>query len=147
MIDYARRIAREEGFDIRLVTFSAKQQAMVPKGFRAEFQPTPARWLALFRDASYVVTDSFHGTCFSLIFEHPMTVFDPPKYSVRLTDVLRDFGLGNRRVEVGMEIEDINTHQQIIDWELVRADKYRFAHGALRFLDSCFRKGGDYGKW
>lgn len=147
MIDYARRIAREEGFDIRLVTFSAKQQAMVPKGFRAEFQPTPARWLALFRDASYVVTDSFHGTCFSLIFEHPMTVFDPPKYSVRLTNVLRDFGLGNRRVEVGMEIEDINTHQQIIDWELVRADKYRFAHGARRFLDSCFRKGGDYGRW
>lgn len=30
---------------------------------------TPLQWISIFRDASYIVTDSFHGSVFSLIFE------------------------------------------------------------------------------
>jgi len=32
---------------------------------------TIPQWLSHFRDSSYVVTDSFHGTVFSIIFERP----------------------------------------------------------------------------
>ncbi len=34
-----------------------------------------ADWLKYFKHASYVVTDSFHGFCYSIIFEHSMSVF------------------------------------------------------------------------
>lgn len=34
-----------------------------------------ADWLAYFKYASYVVTDSFHGFCYSIIYRHDMTVF------------------------------------------------------------------------
>ena len=30
---------------------------------------TPLQWISLFRDADYIITDSFHGSIFSLIFE------------------------------------------------------------------------------
>ena len=30
---------------------------------------TPLQWISIFRDADYIVTDSFHGSVFSLIFE------------------------------------------------------------------------------
>ena len=33
--------------------------------------PTIEQWLTLYRDAKYVITNSFHGTVFSLIFEVP----------------------------------------------------------------------------
>jgi len=34
---------------------------------------TVEEWIARFRDASYVITDSFHGTVFSIIFGKPFT--------------------------------------------------------------------------
>ncbi len=36
---------------------------------------TVPEWLAMFRDASYVVTDSFHGTVFSIIFKKEFKSF------------------------------------------------------------------------
>ena len=33
-------------------------------------------WIALFRDARYVITDSYHGLVFSRLFEKPYTLFE-----------------------------------------------------------------------
>ena len=49
-------IAKEKNLDIKFFTVDTKATLSVPE------------WLAMFRDASYVVTDSFHGTVFSIIF-------------------------------------------------------------------------------
>lgn len=48
----------------------AKEKNLTLKIFSADSQVTLSvpEWLAMFRDASYVVTDSFHGTIFSIIF-------------------------------------------------------------------------------
>ena len=48
----------------------AKEKNLSLKYFSADSQATLSipEWLAMFRDASYVVTDSFHGTVFSIIF-------------------------------------------------------------------------------
>ena len=48
----------------------AAAHGLVIKKFHADSKSTLTvpEWLAMFRDASYVVTDSFHGTVFSIIF-------------------------------------------------------------------------------
>jgi hypothetical protein len=48
----------------------ASARNLVVKKFHADSKSTLTvpEWLAMFRDASYVVTDSFHGTVFSIIF-------------------------------------------------------------------------------
>lgn len=48
----------------------AKERGLVLKTFSADSQVTLTipQWIAMFRDASYVVTDSFHGTVFSILF-------------------------------------------------------------------------------
>ena len=48
----------------------AKERGLILKMFSADSNAsyTIPEWLAMFRDASYVVTDSFHGTVFSIIF-------------------------------------------------------------------------------
>lgn len=135
MCEYARRLAAERGVEARVVTFSPLKRA--PSGLRAACLPSPEEWLALFRDADYVVTDSFHGTCFSLLFERPMTVFDPPRYSVRLADVLADFGLSDRRAGDGVPAESVAVHGDPVDWEAVRSSRERFRGEAEDFLDGC----------
>ena len=61
----------DESVDV--VTTYEKEAAarrLVVKKFYADSESTLTvpEWLAMFRDASYVVTDSFHGTVFSIVF-------------------------------------------------------------------------------
>lgn len=55
--------AQKRGFVIKYFSADSKSTLSVPE------------WLAMFRDASYVVTDSFHGTVFSIIFEKEFKCF------------------------------------------------------------------------
>ena len=48
--------ATEKGLELKIFSADAQASLSVPE------------WLAMFRDASFVVTDSFHGTAFSIIF-------------------------------------------------------------------------------
>lgn len=139
MCSFARVLAEKKGLGARVVTFNPLKKA--PQGLEGVCLPTPEEWVALFRDASYVVTDSFHGTCFSLLFEHPMVVFDPPKFSVRLKDVLGDFGLASRRAADGRDPFEIA--DQDIDWDAVRAQKAAFSKAGRDFLDGVFCGNGE----
>ena len=134
MCEFARNFADYEGLHARVVTFNPLKR--VPAGLEGVCLPNPEEWVALFRDAAYVVTDSFHGTCFSLLFEHPMTVFDPPRFSVRLKDVLSDFGLANRRVTDSRD--SMSIAEEPVDWHMVRSYKEEFSKQATAFLDSAF---------
>lgn len=62
--------------------------------------PTVEEWLGLYENASAVVTNSFHGTVFSLIFNKPfLSVHQTGKFenqNVRIDSLLEDFELKNR---------------------------------------------------
>lgn len=68
--------------------------------FHKKTFPTVEEWLGLYENASAVVTNSFHGTVFSLIFNKPfLSVHQTGKFedqNVRIDSLLEDFGLKNR---------------------------------------------------
>lgn len=54
-------------------------------------------WVQGFIDASFIVTDSFHGTVFSIIFNKPfITIVNEKRGADRFTSLLRMFGLEDR---------------------------------------------------
>lgn len=58
-----------------------------------------ADWLKYFKYASYVVTDSFHGFCYSIIFKHSMSVFPNKLRGLsRFESLCQTTGLGDRLV-------------------------------------------------
>lgn len=67
-------------------------------GLKATFIPEagPREWLGLINEARYVLTDSFHGTVFSLLFRRPFRtfIFDKSKAS-RIYTLLDSFDLNN----------------------------------------------------
>lgn len=132
---YAKRLAVQLGIKVRVLVHNSKMPA--PEGAEGIVHPTPEGWLAAFRDASAVITDSFHGTCFSILFEKPMTVFNPPRFSVRLADVLNDFGLADRRVSDDARHEDITVGARSVDWTSTRIRLARFRAEARTFLEDC----------
>lgn len=60
-------------------------------------QRSVEEWLSLIEHADYMLTDSFHGTVFSLIFGMSFISFDnPERGSSRFTSLLGKFGLQDR---------------------------------------------------
>ena len=56
-------------------------------------------WLWYFQNAKAVVTDSFHGTCFSIIFERPFVAIANKKRGLaRFAALLNNFGIEDRLV-------------------------------------------------
>lgn len=53
----------------------------------------PSDFLWLFEHASYVVTSSFHGTMFSLIYRKPFVAISPCTGDSRIKDILEEIGL------------------------------------------------------
>lgn len=93
--------------------------------------PHPFEVLAYFRDASCIVTDTFHGSIFSIKNEKQFCAIVRNMNSNKLTYLLQQFGLGNRIVS---NIETLNTIldtqidygsvNEIIDKEIIRGLNY-----------------------
>lgn len=58
----------------------------------------PAEYLGLFENAAFVVTDSFHGTAFALIYNKDFFTVPHRERGGRLVDLLARFGLSHRLV-------------------------------------------------
>ena len=62
--------------------------------------PDPAEWVALVKNARFVVTNSFHGTVFALLFKKPFIVAgltgDKASANARAIHLLRTVGLESR---------------------------------------------------
>ncbi|WP_373249359.1 polysaccharide pyruvyl transferase family protein [Bacteroides thetaiotaomicron] len=72
----------------------AKTIGLTVKEFSASKDATLSvpEWLAMFRDASYVVTDSFHGTVFSIIFEKEFKcIYNKERGTSRFESLLQNY--------------------------------------------------------
>ena len=86
----------------------------------------------MFRDAEFVVTDSFHGTAFSILFNKPfLSIGNSGRGMARFHSLLDMFNLQNRLCEVGKESIDI---VEPIDWEKVNNIRKQWKKRSLDFL-------------
>ncbi len=97
-------------------------------------------WLNLLKNAEYVITDSFHCVCFSVLFKRPFTcVVNPERGASRLENILGILGLRERLVGslIGYDLNKQSIDYKAIDCVL---DKER-ANG-YRYLRNCLNQPG-----
>ena len=76
-------------------------------------------WLAMFRDAKCVVTDSFHGTVFSIIFRKPfVTIINNARGADRFVSLLRILDLESRLIPSVEKLTE-KLYCNPIDWKTV----------------------------
>lgn len=66
----------------------------------------PAEFLGLFQHASYVVTNSFHGTAFALVFRKPLLSVPHTDSGSRMVDLMQKFQFGQFIVYRADELEN-----------------------------------------
>ena len=93
--------------------------------------PSVGRFLSLFLNASIVVTDSFHGTAFSINLEKPFVAIAPERFSGRIGNLLAMTGLEDRLLS---DYRDVALAAGDIDFAPARLALARERERALCFL-------------
>lgn len=88
----AKKIAKER--NLKIVNFA--HSFVIIKGEKNVLYPTPNTFITMFANADYVVTDSFHGTAFSINFNRQFICVSAPRFNSRLKSVLGLVGLEER---------------------------------------------------
>lgn len=95
--------------------------SIIPKDGKADgvFPSVPV-WLRSFLDAEFIVTDSFHGCVFSIIFNKPfVAVGNAQRGQARFDSLFRLFHLQERLIDVADFSVDVTAKE--IDWDGVNA--------------------------
>lgn len=93
---YARKIANIE--NLKVVTFSWTYYKDQDADITVRFA-SPGDFLNLMMNAEFIITNSFHGTAFSINLKKRFWVFLPSGFTTRITSVLKRFGLESRLIE------------------------------------------------
>ena len=106
------------------------------------FPPVTA-WLRAFMDAEYVLTDSFHGSVFSIIFHRPFVALgNAGRGQARFHSLLGLFGLEDRLVTTG-RAEDVTARlREPIDWARVDRIKREWQAKSTEFLRKALNEDG-----
>ena len=96
--------------------------------------PEVEKWIKGFMDAQYVVTDSFHGVVFSIIFNKPfVAIGNVSRGLARFESLLKMFDL-DERIVFDVNQLSIDLINKKIDYEKINLSKVSFQKEAKSFI-------------
>ncbi len=129
LVRYVCSLAKETSLPVLELQTGAGKTG---NGFLSDFAVGPAEFLGYIREASYVVTNSFHAVSFSIIFEKKFLAYLYSGSGARVKNLLRVSGLENRLYEKDKDGQ-IDAR---IDWEEVK----RKMKGHIRFSEAFLKE-------
>lgn len=126
LINAARHIAEAKNLN---VVFMDMKNYYGKRG-RSYYSAGPVEFLNLLYYADYVITNSFHGTVFSIIFEKQFFSIPHKSRSTRVVDLLRELDLsdrifyeysGNENIDAPVDYKHVN---QLLCIQRERSKKY-----------------------
>ncbi len=97
--DYAKRLANRNGLKVYVVSVEYKE--FFRGHDRFFWNPSVIDFLSLVKDSSAVVTNSFHGIAFSVLFDKPLHLFDTEKNDNRIKNIVNTLKLERNVVDIG----------------------------------------------
>lgn len=98
----------------------------------------PCEFLRYFRDAELIITNSFHGTAFSLIFDKKLVCIEHSKRNIRLENLLICVDKSN--CQVSAECKTINLGTSIIDAALLKDNLVPKIEKSKQYLKKALEK-------
>lgn len=112
VVNYVRKLKKETGLRVEYVPFPLGSFLSA----KCNVAAGPQEWLSLIKNAKYVVTDSFHGIAFSVIFNKQFWVEVSGHHrNRRAEDFLKLLGLEDRSIESAL----CENEQKTIDYARV----------------------------
>lgn len=130
---YADRVAKRLGCKVVDISLRA---ANAERGHVMRYDAGVEEFLALTKEARYVVTNSFHGLIFAAQMHTPFSVFSREQADTKISQLLAWLGLSNRAMVSGDE--DVPLEMNFNDMESrlagLRESSLDYLRGGLRLL-------------
>lgn len=130
--DYAKQLAKKTGK--RLVYLSAPIKCRI--NCKKVRDIGPLEFLGWFKNASYIVTDSFHGTVYSVLFEKQFVSLQdrrPGNHNSRIVNFLEEVGLTDRIID---SLTQQETLENISNYSIVKEKLHKYIKKSNAFLKS-----------
>jgi hypothetical protein len=120
LINYANWLSEESRLPIRYISnISRRAEKEFTSGY-SSFGVGPEEFLGLIDAASYIVTNSFHATIFSILMHKQFVVFKTQKSYPRLVDLLQRFDLSDRIFSSAFDMDNsinyLSVDQKVCDY-------------------------------
>jgi len=130
---YAKALSKKTGLPLVRICPSFLQ-ALFGCG-KSVIIPDIFEFVSLVRHAKYLLTDSFHGTAFSMNLNTEPIVIYPKKFSTRLSSILSLLGAEQR---VAKDFSDFDVINRPVDWSHVNSVLEKERERVDEFLQSIF---------
>lgn len=135
--DEALHIAREKAISEELELIEMYGMTEVVKNKKVMQCLSPDEFVGLFQEATYVVSTSFHGTVFSILFHKPFLCFGFNFGKSRFHSLLDMLGMQDRLVDISNIEEYV---EKEIDWEHVDSVLAQKRKEAFQFLNQALKE-------
>ena len=106
------------------------------KNYESYIYPSIENWIKSFYEADFIITDSFHGTVFSIIFNKPfISIVNNERGASRFESLLEQLGLASRMVYEISEISN-NLLFEEIDYHLVNKKLSKLKMKSIKYLEN-----------
>lgn len=128
LLDFAKKLSKEKNMPIYYISDAPHVKK---DGINYVVAPTVEEFVGYFKGAEYVVTNSFHGTAFSVIFNRNLFVEFKNKSgrNIRSEGLLKTLGIDR-------EIVDGNCEETEIDWADINLKINELSKSSLEYLSS-----------
>ncbi len=129
----ARKIKNETGYEIKRLTIDVSTF-----NFRNDLDTaSPLDFLWLIKNAEYIITSSFHGVAFSIIFQKSLYASLPGR-GLRIKSLLKTAGLESRWFD-----DYLNIDSTPINWESVNDNMSKVISHSKDYLDNAIVLNAD----
>ena len=132
IFEAAIEIAKEN--KLKIITFSWDWRKD-PMADKTIMYASPGDFLSLMYHAHYIITNSFHGTAFSINLNKQFSVFMPSAFSTRICSIIDLCGLKDRMV---IDNFDLAKSKNIIDYAIVNKILDKERNKSIEFLKKAF---------
>lgn len=133
LIKIAKKIAKQKGLKIIELTYVKQFGTFSHKQI---LDAGPKEFLGLIKNAEYVVTNSFHGTIFSILFDKKFYTISIDKVNSRIETLLNVTGAISRFVDVNSKI---NLEEEI-DYKKAMENIKKYKETSENFLRKTLEK-------
>ncbi|MBE6740171.1 MAG: polysaccharide pyruvyl transferase family protein [Ruminococcaceae bacterium] len=124
----AEKLRKETGY--KIVSISPTAVNFINGDYNV-FDAGPKQFLSYIKNAEVVLTNSFHGTAFSIIFEKEFYNFTSDFYSSRTTNILQQLDLIDR---IAKSLKDVSLEK--LDYKNVSIKKRKLIEESYAYLKS-----------
>lgn len=136
LLKYAKKYAENNKLDIIYISNISKKSQIILKKYTNAYGAAPEEFLSYIKNAECVITNSFHATVFSILYEKKFCTYKTKHSFPRMLDLLENLGLGSRIFDKDFQMErNIDYKNAKVKLNSIRKESIDYLENAINLIN------------